>query len=112
MYHPIFIIHITYLRVINEKLVVVAYTERLSSSSMKTVIQGISVIAADVVKRGTGADSSTLLNERLFDWVSGIDSIGIFRQDSGFTSCFFTGCGSPVPKKLEIAHSYGFHLDD
>lgn len=51
MYHPVFMIHVTYLRVINEKLVVAAYTERLNSSSMKTVIQGISVIAADVVNK-------------------------------------------------------------
>ena len=49
---------------------------------------------------GTGANSATLVNETLFEWVSGIDSIGTFRKDSGFTSCFCISCGSPVPNKV------------
>ncbi|MFV5466283.1 GFA family protein [Acinetobacter towneri] len=49
---------------------------------------------------GTGANSATLVNETLFEWVSGIDSIGTLKKDSGFTSCFCTSCGSPVPNKV------------
>ena len=49
---------------------------------------------------GTGANSATLVNETLFEWVSGIDSIGTFRKDSGFTSSFCISCGSPVPNKV------------
>ena len=49
---------------------------------------------------GTGANSATLVNETLFEWVSGIDSIGTFRKGSGFTSCFFISCGSLVPNKV------------
>ncbi|MCK4103379.1 GFA family protein [Acinetobacter radioresistens] len=49
---------------------------------------------------GTGSNSATLVNETLFEWVPGIDSIGTFRKDSGFTSCFCISCGSPVPNKV------------
>lgn len=49
---------------------------------------------------GTGANSATLVSEKLFEWTSGIDSIGTFKKDSGFTSCFCTNCGSPVPNKV------------
>lgn len=50
---------------------------------------------------GTGANSATLVSETLFEWVSGMNSIRTFKKDSGFTSCFCTGCGSPVPNKVE-----------
>lgn len=49
---------------------------------------------------GTGTNSASLVNETLFEWTSGIDSIGTFKKDSGFTSCFCTSCGSPVPNKV------------
>lgn len=49
---------------------------------------------------GTGANSATLVSETLFEWVSGINFIGTFKKDSGFTSCFCISCGSPVPNNV------------
>ena len=49
---------------------------------------------------GTGFNSAAMVSEKLFEWVSNIDSIRTFKKPSGFTSCFCLFCGSPVPNRI------------
>lgn len=49
---------------------------------------------------GAGANAATLVKHSTFEWIGNIDCIATFRKDSGFTSCFCTNCGSPVPNKV------------
>ena len=49
---------------------------------------------------GTGSNAATLISESFFEWLSATDLIATFKKDSGFTSCFCTCCGSPVPNRV------------
>lgn len=49
---------------------------------------------------GTGSNTATLVKDSLFQWCSGKEFIGTFKKESGFTACFCTVCGSPVPNRV------------
>ena len=60
---------------------------------------------------GTAANSATLVNETLFEWVCGTDSIGTFKKIQALLLAFVRAVDLQFLTKLEIAHLYGFHLD-
>ena len=49
---------------------------------------------------GSTSNTATIIQESDFNWLSGLESIGHWKKDSGFTSHFCKTCGCPVPNQL------------
>ncbi|WP_144393472.1 GFA family protein [Pleionea sediminis] len=55
---------------------------------------------------GSTSNTATIVKEKDFEWLSGMNSITHWKKDTGFTSDFCSTCGCPVPNKLRDLKYY------
>lgn len=53
---------------------------------------------------GTQANAAFIVNQPDFNWLTGMEYISTYKKPSGFTSCFCSNCGSPVPNQIGSSH--------
>jgi len=49
---------------------------------------------------GTASNAASIVAESDFKWLSGVESVTIWKKESGFNSHFCSTCGSPVPNPI------------
>lgn len=49
---------------------------------------------------GSASNTATIVNYEKFHWISGVDKISTWVNNTGFWSDFCSKCGSPVPNPL------------
>lgn len=49
---------------------------------------------------GTASNAATIIKKYAFQWLSGVESISIWKKETGFNSHFCSTCGCPVPNPI------------
>ena len=49
---------------------------------------------------GNASNAATIVKNEIFRWLSGVDSVTVWKKNTGFNAHFCSRCGCPVPNPL------------